>query len=107
MFLPGLSALATDSSVRRRKRLVMFVPGLVAFAIYRLVKLVIPLTDPFVLLVFSGMVSSLTALWAYRMGREASLGTLISEDGTRRLAWLSGWVGFAYGVQLLSWCWRF
>ena len=98
--LPQLNALVTEPSVRKRKRLVMLAPGLIAFLIYRVAKHFLPLTDPFVLLVFSGGLSSVAALWAYRMGRGMRISSLIREDGKRRIAWVVGWVGFGYGVQL-------
>ncbi|MEW6545218.1 MAG: hypothetical protein AB1411_16640 [Nitrospirota bacterium] len=98
--LPRLTLMVTEESIRKRKRLVMLVPGLVAFAVYRLAKLVVPLSDPATLLVLSGTVSAVTALWAYRLARRASLTILWREDGGRLLGWLVGWIGFAYGVQL-------
>jgi len=98
--LPSLALAVTAEPVRKRKRLVMFVSGLVAFAIYRLAKSVVPLSDAVTLLVVSGLVSAVAAFWAYRMGRQASLAQVWREDGLRRLAWLIGWIGFAYGVQL-------
>lgn len=98
--LPQLHTIVTDPAVRKRKRLVMLVPGLIAFVLYRITKQVLPLSDPFLLLVFSGSLCSLTALWAYRMGRGVSLTTSIHEDGKRFWTWLLAWVGFAYGVQL-------
>ena len=98
--LPHLNSIVTEPAVRKRKRLVMLAPGLIAFIIYRLTKQVLPLSNPFVLLAFSGTLSSLAALWAYRMGRGVPLVTSIHEDGKRLWAWLLGWVGFAYGVQL-------
>lgn len=98
--LPHLNSIVTEPAVRKRKRLVMLAPGLIAFIIYRLTKQILPLSDPFVLLTFSGFLSSLAALWAYRMGRGVPLATSIHEDGIRHWAWLLGWVGFAYGVQL-------
>lgn len=78
----------------------MFVPGLVAFAVYRLAKLLLPLSEPIVLLVVSGLVSLVTALLAYRVGRATAWGTILREDGSRVLLWLGGWIGFVYGVQL-------
>jgi hypothetical protein len=78
----------------------MLAPGLIAFILYRLTKQVLPLSNPFVLLTFSGILSSLAALWAYRMGRGVSLATSIHEDGKWLWVWLLGWVGFAYGVHL-------
>jgi hypothetical protein len=98
--LPSLTLAVTDESVRKRKRVVMFVPGLVAFAIYRLAKQVLPLSEPTVLLIVSGVVASVTALLAYRAGRSAVWRVIVREDGTRLLGWLAGWIGFVYGVQL-------
>ncbi|MGH7233464.1 MAG: hypothetical protein ACREJU_19190 [Nitrospiraceae bacterium] len=98
--LPSLTLSVTEPDVRKRKRLVMLVPGLVAFAVFRAVKQVDPLSDPLLLLGVSGLISALTALWAYRMGREAPLSALWSQDGFKRMIWLIGWIGFAYGIQL-------
>ena len=98
--LPNLNSIVTEPAVRKRKRLVMLAPGLIAFIIYRLTKQVLPLSNPFILLAFSGTLSSVTAMWAYRMGRGVPLVTSFYEDGKRLWGWLLGWVGFAYGVQL-------
>ena len=98
--VPQLNALVTEPAVRKRKRLVMLAPGLVAFGIYHLLKSSLPLNDPFVLLSFSGFLASLAAIWSYRMGRNVSVSTIIREDGVRRIAWVVCWIGFAYGVQL-------
>jgi hypothetical protein len=78
----------------------MFVPGLVAFVVYRLVKHLLPLTEPMVLLTISGMVGLVTALLAYRAGRGSTWKTIILEDGKKLLIWIAGWIGFVYGVQL-------
>jgi hypothetical protein len=98
--LPSLSLAVTEDSVRKKKRIVMFVPGLVAFAVYRLAKLLLPLSEPIVLLMVSGLVSLVTALLAYRVGRATPWSRIIREDGNRLLFWLGGWIGFVYGVQL-------
>jgi len=98
--LPSLSLAVTENSVRKKKRIVMFVPGLVAFAVYRLAKLLLPLSEPIVLLAVSGLVSLVTALLAYRVGRATGWGNILREDGNRLLTWLGGWIGFVYGVQL-------
>lgn len=98
--LPRLTKAVTEEPVRKRKRLVMLAPGLVAFAVYRIVKQFTPLADPLILLGLSGAVSAVTALWAYRIGRQAGVATLWSEDGPQRLGWVIGWIGFVYGVQL-------
>lgn len=98
--LPQLNLLVTDLPVRKRKRLVMLAPGLVAFGIYRLLKDVLPLSEPLVLLGFSGCLSALAAIWAYRQGRGLSLQESFRQDGIQRWVWLVGWIGVAYGMQL-------
>jgi len=98
--LPSLSLAVTEDAVRKRKRLVMFVPGLVAFFLYRLLKSHIPLADPLVLLGTSGLIAAATALLAYRVGRSAPWSALVHEDGGRLLGWLACWIGVVYGVQL-------
>lgn len=98
--LPSLALTVTQAQVRKRKRLVMLVPGLVAFTVYRAVKHVDSLSEPLALLMFSGLVSTVTALYSYRAGRAATLKLIWKDDGFQMLAWLVGWVGFVYGVQL-------
>jgi hypothetical protein len=98
--LPSLSLAVTEDSVRKKKRIVMFVPGLVAFAVYRLAKLLLPLSEPIVLLIVSGLIALVTALSAYRVGRVTTWRKIVQEDGSRLLVWLGGWIGFVYGVQL-------
>lgn len=78
----------------------MLAPGLVAFILYRLTKAVLPFSNPFVLLTFSGICCSMAALWAYRMGRGIPFGQSLQEDGKRLWVWILGWIGFTYGVQL-------
>jgi hypothetical protein len=95
-----LNALVTDPLVRKRKRLIMLVPGLVAFGIYRLLKQVLPLSEPLVLLGFSGCIAMLAAIWAYRQARGVTLQESWRQDGTQRWVWLVGWIGFVYGIQL-------
>jgi hypothetical protein len=98
--LPSLSLAVTEDSVRKQKRIVMFVPGLVAFGVYRLAKQLLPLTEPVALLLVSGIVALVTALLAYRIGRGAPWRTVVQADGGRLVAWMAGWIGFVYGVQL-------
>lgn len=98
--LPSLALTVTESQVRKRKRLVMLVPGLVAFAVYRAVKQIDSLSEPLALLAVSGLLSAVTGLCAYRIGRATTLKLIWKEDGFQKLAWLVGWVGFTYGVQL-------
>ena len=78
----------------------MLAPGLVAFGIYRLLKDVLPLSEPLVLLALSGCVSALAAIWAYRQGRGVPLQESFREDGWQKWVWLVGWIGVAYGMQL-------
>lgn len=98
--LPSLTVAVTEDSVRKQKRIVMMIPGLAAFVFYRMLKLVAPLSEPLTLLALCGLLSAATAVWAYRLGRGAPLKTIWNEDGVRRVSWLVGWIGFAYGVQL-------
>ena len=98
--LPALTLAVTDETVRKRKRLVMLAPGLVAFGVYRLIKLVNPLADPATLLCVSGFLAALTALAAYRVGRRIGFAEIWRVDGAQRLAWVGGWIGVMYGIQL-------
>ncbi len=98
--LPQLNALVTDLPVRKRKRWVMVAPGLIAFLIYRILKPILPLSDPLVLFMLSGCVSALAAAWAFGQGRGLSIRDSFRKDGIRLWAWLVGWTGFVYGVQL-------
>ncbi|MEK6802538.1 MAG: hypothetical protein AABZ34_07705 [Nitrospirota bacterium] len=98
--LPSLTLAVTEDSVRTRKRLVMFVPGLVAFAVYRAAKHGMSLAEPVTLLLLSGLVSLVTAICAYRVGRGVPFAQLVSADGARRIGWILAWIGFVYGVQL-------
>jgi hypothetical protein len=98
--LPSLALAVTDEAVRRQKRLVMFVPGLAAFALYRVAKHVVSVADPLTLLMLSGCISAVTAVCAYRVGRRVPFRRIPDVDGISRIAWVVGWVGFVYGVQL-------
>ena len=98
--IPQLNATVTERDVRRRKRWVMLAPGFVAFVLYRLLKDVLPLSDPLALLAFSGVLSTVAAYWAYAMGRAESYDRLCRTDNPSRLLWVGGWIGFVYGVQL-------
>lgn len=98
--LPSLTLAVTEGAVRQRKRLVMLLPGLVAFFLYRIVKPVMPVDEIGTLLAMSGVICLVTAAWAYRVGRDAPAAALWQDDGLRRLIWVLGWVGSIYGVQL-------
>ncbi len=98
--LPSLSLAVTGDAVRRQKRIVMVVPGLAAFGVYRLSKHLVPLEEPLVLLFISSLMAVVTAALAYRVGRSASWSMITREDGSRLLGWLAGWIGAVYGIQL-------
>lgn len=98
--IPQLNAVVTERDVRKRKRWVMLAPGLVAFILYRLLHDTLPLSNPFVLLTVGGTLSTITACWAYAMGRQTSVVAIFQTDGFRRLLWVGGWIGFVYGVHL-------
>ena len=98
--LPSLSLAVTEEAVRKKKRIVMFVPGLVAFGIYRLAKHLVPIAEPLVLLAVSALVAVVTAVLAYRVGRAAPWSEIARQDGARLLSWLVGWIGAVYGIQL-------
>jgi hypothetical protein len=98
--LPSLALAVTQDDVRKHKRLVMFVPGLVAFVLYRAAKQVVSMAEPVTLLVLSGLISTVTAVCAYRLGRRVPFGKLLPADGMFRMFWMGGWIGFVYGVQL-------
>jgi hypothetical protein len=98
--LPQLNALVTDPPVRKRKRIVMLAPGLVAFGIYHLLKPVLPLSEPFMLLGLSGSICMLAAVWSYRQGRGGTFMESWRQDGVQRWMWLVGWIGLVYGIQL-------
>ena len=55
--LPSLSLAVTEEAVRKKKRIVMFVPGLIAFGVYRLAKHLVPIAEPLVLLAVSALVA--------------------------------------------------
>ncbi len=98
--LPQLSLAVTEPEIRTRKRWVMFVVGFVAFAAYRLVKPVVPLSDPVVLLAVAAVVGTVTSGVSYSIGRRLPFAALPTAESPRRWAWLLGWVGAVYGVQL-------
>lgn len=98
--LPGLALAVTETNVRKQKRLIMLVAGLVAFGLYRSIKQVYPLVHPLAFLCLCGFLSALTALAAFRVGRQVGFEEIWKEDGIRRLGWIVGWIGFVYGFQL-------
>ncbi|OLB27540.1 MAG: hypothetical protein AUH95_00110 [Nitrospirae bacterium 13_2_20CM_2_63_8] len=98
--VPALTLAVTEADFRRRKRVVMAVPGLVAFALYRGLKAAAWHEDIIVLLCASGLFSSLVALAAYAYGRERPFVDVLREDDLRTQAWVALRIGFLYAVQL-------
>jgi hypothetical protein len=98
--LPSLTLAVTEPKLRKRKRILMLVAGLAAFALYRAAKPLLPFDAPLVLLTVSGLLCAITAMWAYRAGRQAGWKMICREEKPARLAWIAGWIGFVYGVQL-------
>jgi hypothetical protein len=98
--LPQLSLTVTEPAVRSRKRIVMFVAGLVIFAAYRALKLIVPLSEAGPLLVTSGSLAVVTAGVCYAAGRQVSWSDLPRAERPSSWVWLLGWVGFVYAVQL-------
>src|SRR5437660_9827592 len=98
--VPALTLAVTEADFRRRKRVVMAVPGLVAFALYRGLKAAAWHQDIIVLLCASGLFSSLVALAAYAYGRERPFVDVLREDGLRTQAWVALRIVLLYAVQL-------
>ena len=98
--VPALTVAVTEEGFRRRKRIVMLVPGLVALALYRGLKIMAWHEDIVALLCASGLFSSLVALAAYAYGRERPLVGVLREDDLRTQAWVALRIGFLYAVQL-------
>lgn len=98
--LPQLSLTVTEPEIRTRKRIVMFVVGLMAFAAYRVGKQVVPLSDPLTLLAYTAGLAAVLAGVSYAAARRLPLGQLPMAETPRRWAWLLGWTGAVYGAQL-------
>jgi hypothetical protein len=98
--VPTLTLAVTEDGFRKRKRILMLFPGLVAFALYRGLKTLSWHDDVVVLLLASGLFSALVALVAYAYGRERRLVELIHERDFRDLVWVGLRIGFLYAVQL-------
>src|SRR5437773_9578407 len=97
---PALTLAVTEADFRRRKRVVMVVPGLVAFALYRGLKAAAWHGDIIVLLCASGLFSSLVALAAYAYGRERPFVDVLAEAGLRTRAWVGLGIGLVSATQL-------
>jgi len=98
--LPALTVAVTEDELRRRKRILMLFPGLIAFALYQGLKATAWHDDIVALLLASGLYSSVVALIAYAYGRERRTVELLREEDPRMLAWIVLRIGFLYAVQL-------
>lgn len=98
--LPALTMAVTEEGFRKRKRILMLIPGLVAFGLYRILNMMGWHSEIVTLLVASGVFSAGVALVAYAYGREARILDLVRDGSARELAWVGVRIGFLYGVQL-------
>jgi len=98
--VPALTVAVTEEEFRKRKRILMLVPGLVAFALYRALKMMAWHSDIVALLLASGLFCGVVALASYAFGRERQVVELMRVDGARDLAWIALRIGFLYGIQL-------
>ncbi len=98
--VPTLTIAVTEEEFRKRKRILMLFPGLVAFVLYRGLKMMSWHDDPGVLLLASGLFSAVVALVAYAYGRERRLVELFCEQDFRFLAWVGLRIGFLYAILL-------
>jgi hypothetical protein len=97
--LPGLALSVTEAGFRKRKRILMLFPGLLAYPLYRALYFAGWHDDILALLVTTGLFSTLVAIVAYRYGRERGWGDLVREEGVG-LMWVGFRFGFLYAVQL-------
>jgi len=98
--MPALTVAVTEEDFRKRKRMAMLFPGLIAFALYRGLKVMAWHDDLVALLLASGLFSTVVALVAYAYGRERRFVELVRERDFRGLAWIGLRIGFLYAVQL-------
>src|SRR5439155_27131422 len=97
--VPALTVAVTEEEFRRRKRLLMLFPGLIAFALYRGLKATTWHDDIVALLLASGLYASVVALAAYAYGRERRAWELLREEDLGTVAWIVLRIGFLYAVQ--------
>jgi len=98
--VPALTVAVTEEGFRRRKRILMLFPGLVACALYKFLQAMGWHADIVSLLLASGLFCGGVALACYAYGREQRLTELVHEESLRQVAWVGGWIGFLYGIQL-------
>jgi hypothetical protein len=98
--LPALTMAVTEDALRKRKRILMLFPGLLAYALYKSLHAMTWHADIAILLLAGGLFSSGVAIVCYAYGRQRNLSSLVAEDGFGRAAWIMGRVGFLYAIQL-------
>ena len=98
--VPALTVAVTEGGFRRRKRMLMLFPGLFAYALYKFLQVMGWHADIVSLLLASGLFCGGVALACYAYGREQRLKELVHEESLRQVAWVGGWIGFLYGIQL-------
>src|SRR2546428_4794211 len=98
--VPALTVAVTEDEFRRRKRILMLVPGIIAFALYLDLKAMAWHDDIIALLLSSGLYSSVVALGAYAYGRERRAVELLRGEDPPMLAWIVLRIGFLYAVPL-------
>jgi hypothetical protein len=98
--LPTFTVAVTEQSFRKRKRILMLFPGLVAFALYHGLRLGGWHSDILALLFAGGLYCMLVAVVEYGYGREKTIDQIIRDEGFVGLAWFGFRFGFLYGIQL-------
>jgi hypothetical protein len=98
--LPALTVSVTEAGFRKRKRIVMLFPGLLAYPLYRALYFADRHEDILALLVTTGLFSTVVAVIAYRYGRGRHWRELAGEEGIPALLWFGARFGFFYAVQL-------
>jgi hypothetical protein len=98
--LPALTLGVTEAGFRKRKRILMLFPGLLAYPLYRGLYFLDWHDNILTLLGASGLFSTLVAIVAYRYGRELRWADLVRDEGIGALMWIGVRYGFLYAVQL-------
>jgi len=98
--VPALTVAVTEEGFRKRKRILMLFPGLVAYALYKLLQVMGWHADIVSLLLASGLFCAVVAFVAYAYGRERRFVELIRKRESQTLAWIGLRIGFLYAVEL-------
>ncbi len=98
--VPTLTVAVTEEGFRKRKRILMLFPGLFAYALYQFLQVMGWHDEIGVLLLASGLLSTVVALVSYAYGRERRVLDVIREGDVRGLAWIGMGIGFLYAVKL-------